>query len=116
MNNLLPCRKCESNNVHHKKTGASNVTDIDNYEIRCHDCNHVVTVDMFNYEDHKCDVLSEAWNEDAGKVKKVTVLPDGETFVGMTEYQGQLIVCSNKSIYELTENGLKIMELEFDHG
>ena len=42
-------------------------------------------------------------------------LPEGEEFVHMVIFNHQLIVCSNKSIYELTENGLKIMELEFDH-
>jgi hypothetical protein len=121
MVNLLSC-KCGSTNIQSERTG-NEAKGIIFYHIGCKDCDRGIDVEVFDFEkENYSQILTTAWNEamvalaaEPTEVKKVTALPECESFVGMTEYQGQLIVCSNKSIYELTENGLKILELEFDN-
>ena len=43
----------------------------------------------------------------------ITKLEGDEKFVAMTQFADQVIICSDKSVYELKDNALKPIELKY---
>lgn len=42
--------------------------------------------------------------------KYITSLPEGESFVGMTQFNGKVLILSDKSLYELDREGKELIK------